>query len=277
MAASLWKCPVCGSALRDEAQAMVCVQGHNFDKAASGYVNLMPSGGKRGKLHGDSPEMVAARRRFLQTGAFSCLRAALAEEAARLAGCDSVFVDAGCGEGYYTQGLQGRFSQVIGVDVSKDAVRRAAKAAKNNRYCVASIFHLPFFDESVDLLTSVFAPYSAEEFRRVLVPQGFVLAVVPGRSHLWELKEFLYDKPYPNDEAGYVLPGFAYRGTRRVEERVVIEGSEPVQNLFQMTPYFWKTPRQAAEKLRGATRLETTVSFLIYQYQKTEGANEDGK
>lgn len=113
----------------------------------------------------------------------------------------SVFLDAGCGEGYYTNSFDAYFATGIGVDISKDAVKRASKAAKNIRYCAASIFNLPVFDGSIDVVTSVFAPYSAQEFNRVVSPGGYVFAVIPGKDHLWGLKEVLYENPYETTSA----------------------------------------------------------------------------
>ena len=52
-------------------------------------------------------------------------------------------LDSGCGEGYYTQGLfqalarAGRAPEVAGVDISKFALRRAAKRVKEGEFAVA--------------------------------------------------------------------------------------------------------------------------------------------
>ncbi len=264
-----FKCPVCGSELKGQKEAYICENRHSFDKSAAGYVNLLHTGGRKGKIHGDSPEMIAARRRFLSSGYYSCLQEALYTEVTSVADDTSVFLDAGCGEGYYTNCFDKCFSNGIGVDISKDAVRRGAKGAENIKYCVASVFELPVFDSSVDVLTSVFAPYSAEEFARVVKPGGYVFAVVPGKEHLWGMKKELYENPYYNDERGYDLPGFEAASKVRIEKNIVVE-NEHIFDLFKMTPYFWKTDRKRADALSAMPRLETKISFVIYSYRRNK-------
>ena len=82
----------------------------------------------------------------------------------------------------------------------KSILRLAAKREKQVEFAVASCYHLPFADETADLLLDCFSPLAIDEFRRVLKPGGHFLYVVPGADHLWELKRVLYDAPYPNEE-----------------------------------------------------------------------------
>lgn len=264
-----FKCPVCNSALKEEGGTYICENRHSFDKAAAGYVNLLHTGGSKGKIHGDSPDMVAARRRFLSAGYYACLQKALYAEVTSVADDTSFFLDAGCGEGYYTNCFDEYFKTGIGVDISKDAVKKGAKSAKNIKYCVGSVFQLPVFDSSVDVLTSVFAPYSSEEFQRVVKPGGYVFAVVPGKEHLWGMKNVLYEKPYYNDECGYDLPGFTNVSKVNVDDNIVVE-NEYISDLFKMTPYFWKTGKEKAELLSSMTKLETKISFVIYCYRRNK-------
>ena len=39
---------------------------------------------------------------------------------------------------------------------------------------------------------------------------------------------------------------------------------EDIHALFQMTPYYWKTPRAGAERLAALTALDVTISFDIH-------------
>lgn len=266
MGAIVFKCPVCGKPMEESESTFVCPNRHNFDRAASGYVNLLSSS-KSGKIHGDSPEMIISRRNFLNAGYYRALREALYTEVTSVADDTSVFLDAGCGEGYYTNCFDAYFKSGLGVDISKDAVKRASKSAHNIKYCAASVFDLPVFDGIVNILTSVFAPYSAEEILRVVAPNGYVFAVVPGREHLWGLKQVLYEKPYENDEEGYALPGFELVKTTRVDDDITVVG-EHITDLFKMTPYYWKTGKEASEKLLNMDKLHTKISFVIYCYKK---------
>ena len=48
-----------------EETRWLCLTGHSFDRAAAGYVNLLPANRKHSKDPGDDKDMVAARAAFL--------------------------------------------------------------------------------------------------------------------------------------------------------------------------------------------------------------------
>ena len=74
---SLFFCPICSSALIRESGRYTCPNGHSFDLAREGYVNLLPPNRRHSKAPGDDREMAAARTRFLDGGWYSPLREAL--------------------------------------------------------------------------------------------------------------------------------------------------------------------------------------------------------
>ena len=104
---SLFRCPLCGSPLTQEERGCICPARHSFDRAAAGYVHLLPPNRMHSKAPGDDREMVAARAAFLERGYYAPLRQALEElvleASAHLEG--PVLLDSGCGEGYYTAGM----------------------------------------------------------------------------------------------------------------------------------------------------------------------------
>ena len=130
---SLFICPVCAAALQREERRYICPAGHTFDRAKEGYCNLLPANRKHSKAPGDDKAMAAARSVFLGKGYYAPLR----EQAVRLGRFHDrrgpTVLDAGCGEGYYTDGIyrapagcrQG--PQMAGTDISKFILRRAAK------------------------------------------------------------------------------------------------------------------------------------------------------
>ena len=272
----LWRCPVCGGKLQEEEKGGVCPKGHRFDKARSGYLNLLPPSGKKTREPGDNKEMIRARWAFLQKGYYIPL-ADLAGEITLGEGKTPLrMLDAGCGEGYYSQRLwekareSGRELEIYGMDISKFAVDRAAKGLKQGRYAVGSLYHLPLGEESVDVIWNFFAPHCPEEFARVLEKNGRLLVAVPGKRHLWELKERLYDEPYENPGSAPHLPGFLLEETRPVTYPMALSG-EDVWSLFQMTPYFYKTDPQRREVLSQVQGMEITADFLLLCYRKEEG------
>ena len=175
---SLFTCPLCASPLHREERSYTCPNGHCFDVAKEGYVHLLPANKKHSKSPGDDKGMVTARNQFLSKGYYAPLRDALCALALEHAGPQVSVLDSGCGEGYYTAGIHaaltgaGKSVALAGIDLSKPSVRLAAKRVPQGEFAVASAYHLPVADHSVDLLLNCFSPLALEEFRRVLRPGG---------------------------------------------------------------------------------------------------------
>lgn len=271
---SLFCCPICAQGLDRQDSRYLCPQGHSFDRAAAGYVHLLPANKMHSKDPGDDKGMATARNRFLSGDYYAPLRDALAELALAYAPKGADILDAGCGEGYYSAALYralvqgGKAPKMAGVDLSKHALRRAAKREKAIEFAVASVYDLPVGDRQADLLVNCFSPLALEEFLRVLRPGGFYFYVVPGARHLWELKEVLYPSPYPNEEKLTPYQGLRYLEVKEVDGSIHLPDQQTISDLFQMTPYFWKTPKEGAQRLSQLTELDTTISFRIHVFRK---------
>lgn len=267
-------CPNCRAELRKVGAALKCENGHSFDIASSGYCNLL-LGSKAGEYRGDSREMVAARRKFLDSGAYEKLRDAVCQTVTELLPEGHVnVIDCGCGEGYYTRKIaesivhSGRTLDMLGADISKSATQYAAKRDKTAQYITASCYHLPVTDRCADLVLSLFAPAPAEELGRILKDDGVVLQVVPGNEHLWELKQAVYDEPYLNREDKHTLEGFALFYRKKLSYETKVEGSEQIEALFSMTPYYHRTPKEGMERLKKLDSIQLTLSFVLLGFRK---------
>jgi 23S rRNA (guanine745-N1)-methyltransferase len=189
-------------------------------------------------------------------------------------GDSPVILDAGCGEGTYTAGIYqaltaaGKTPRMAGVDISKFILRYAAKREKAIEFAVASSYHLPVAEDSVDILLNCFSPLALEEFRRVLRPGGWFFYVVPAADHLWELKQVLYDTPYPNEEKETPYEGFRYEAIVPVEDTITLTCQADIHALFQMTPYYWKTPKAGAERLAALDTLTSRIAFHVHIFQR---------
>ena len=262
---SLFVCPICGAALEREPGRYRCPAGHSYDVAREGYTHLLPANRKHSKMPGDDKGMAAARSAFLSKDYYAALRDALCRLALDYAPEHPAVLDTGCGEGYYTSAVYralrdaGKAPCMAGTDISKAILRRAAKREKDVEFAVASSYHLPVADRSIDLLLNCFSPLALEEFRRALRPGGTFLYVVPSEKHLWELKQVLYDHPYPNEVKETPYEGFAYAEIRHVEDRIRVLGQEDIHALFQMTPYYWKTPKSGCQRLAALEELAVNV------------------
>ena len=271
---SLFICPVCGMALAREERTYACPAGHRFDIASEGYVNLLTANQKHAKEPGDDKNMVRARSRFLSKGYYDPLLHALEALAVELPKARPVLLDSGCGEGYYTQGIYtaldeaGKKPHVAGIDISKEAVRLAAKRLRQAEFAVASAYRLPLAEGCADLVLNCFSPLGISEFHRILKPDGHFFYVVPAPRHLWALKSAVYDKPYENEKTIAEYPGFVLQKSISVQGSIILSEKQAILDLFTMTPYFWKTPRSGLERLAALEALETEIAFDVYIYRK---------
>ena len=133
---------------------------------------------------------------------------------------------------------------------------------------MASSYRLPVADGSIDLLVNCFSPLAIEEFRRVLRPGGCFVYVVPGAMHLWEMKQVLYEHPYPNEVKETPYEGFRYLRIDHVSGMLHLDCPEDIQALFGMTPYCWKTPRAGKEALCKLEELDCRMAFDIHVFQR---------
>ncbi len=278
MSDCIFRCPICQTPLQDTGSVLKCTCNHSFDKAAQGYVHLLAPNKMHAKLPGDNREMVAARRRFLEAGYYHPFRericALISDE---LRGKNApLLIDAGCGEGYYTDAVRSKLEAVCqspvvcGFDISKLAVKAAAGRSRTLHLAVASCFQMPLHDACADALLSVFAPIVPSEFARVLKPGGILLLAVAGERHLFGLKQLLYDEPYLNTYKETIYPGFNFENRVAVRTSIVLQDVDLIADLFAMTPYYWKTPVEGSRRLRQATHLETELGFDLLIYRRQE-------
>ncbi|MBQ0037321.1 MAG: methyltransferase domain-containing protein [Clostridiales bacterium] len=271
---SLFICPICGAPLQRGAHTYTCPNRHSYDLAKEGHTHLLPANRKNSKMPGDDKGMAAARAAFLSKDYYAPLKDALCELAIAHTGDAPCVLDTGCGEGYYTSAIYhalrdaGKAPQMAGIDISKFILRLAAKREKAVEFAVASSYHLPVGDASIDFLLNCFSPLALDEFRRCLRSGGHFAYVVPSEKHLWELKEVLYDHPYPNEVKETPYEGFRYVTIRHVEGMMHLTSQEDIHALFQMTPYYWKTPKSGCERLNALNTLDCRISFDIHVFQK---------
>ena len=261
-------CPICNSPFEiDESGTAKCKNHHSFDRSREGYYNLLI--GSSGGTHGDNREMLLARRRFLDTDAYLPLASELAELLFAHTENGADILDMGCGEGYYTRIVSEKNteSSVAAFDISKDAVKLAAKRAKLASFAVASSYKIPLESESFDAVYNVFSPLALDEVRRVLKQGGTFVAVIPDEEHLFELKAKVYDKPYKNAPETEELPGFSLLERRTLAYDKSFSGDE-VRDLFMMTPYAYRTSARERARLSEISELCVGMRFIILVYRK---------
>ena len=260
-------CPICGELLTKQDKSYRCASNHSFDIARQGHVNLLPVQRKRSLNPGDTAEQVVSRRAFLDGGFYAPIRDAL-YALAKDYGCQGPILDIGCGEGYYSAGLaESLNAELLGLDISKEAVRYAAGRYKNATWICASAAHLPVKDGSMGLLTSLFALTMPEEFKRVLRNDGAYLQVLAAEDHLLGLKNIIYPELHHKEKFSTPdIPGFQLIESRPLRFTFTVEG-EQVQNLLSMTPHVYRISKAGAENLRQTQKLTDTASCVLNLYR----------
>lgn len=262
----MYICPLCSEPLGLHAQHYQCANRHNFDIAREGYVNLLPVQHKSSKDPGDNKAMMQARRSFLHAGWYQPLADALTAMLAPLQ--PGTLLDLGCGEGYYSQQIQQALPQcqLYGLDISKPAIKFAAKASLKGRFCVASAYQLPFASNSFDAIVRIYAPSLAAELQRVIKAGGYLLTVTPGPEHLLQIKQAIYDEVRLHDDSISQLAGFAHIKRQRLQFSLQFTQSEQVLALIQMVPLAWKFSAEQQNQFANTLPV-ISIDFLLDLYQ----------
>ena len=232
---------------------------------------------------GDSKPAVRARSEFLNTELYRPAAVALAEAIASYTNEfdeSCLLIDAGCGEGYYTSFFAQKGLSISGVDLSKFAVDAAAKRMvrqdiNHGFFAVAGVHDLPFFDSVADVIVNIFAPCVEKEFSRVLKNDGILAVMYAGPDHLMGLKQVLYDRTTENDGRADLPQNMQLIEERRICFDITVSGREAIENLFAMTPYYWRTSPKDSERLLKVDELTTPIDMVIGLYRKTTYGYEE--
>ncbi|MGN0776334.1 MAG: putative RNA methyltransferase [Candidatus Ventricola sp.] len=234
----LLRCPLCGGAFLKKDSSLVCSRRHTYDIARQGYVNFVP--GQKEMFY--KKELFDHRARVFEAGVYAPVVELLTEAIGRYGPADHpVLLDAGCGEGYYAKAVcPGRSMTRIGFDLSKDAVRLAARGPKTAAFFAADLKHIPMQDHTADVLLDVFTPANYAEFGRVLREDGVVMKLAPRSGYLHQLRtlagEQLRHATYDDGD----VERYAHEKMDVLHQEAITYtlcvSPETVQHLARMTP-----------------------------------------
>ena len=273
-------CPIDKLELLNKGNYYQCVNGHSFDIAKQGYVNLLPVQHKKSKNPGDSKAMVQARTRFLDAGFYLPISALLSEIIFQQLdiNSDNCIFDAGCGEGYYLQQViaaaldtNSKFHfSFIGMDISKPAVLTASKRNKQASWIVGTNSQPPFINDSVDLIFSVFGFHSFIGFKNILKPESKLILVEPGKKHLHELRDIIYTEPSSEKSVSASSDEKDYRliDTKTLEFKIHLNNNPQILDLLSMTPHLFRANSEGKAIIENMDSLDLTadIIFKIYEY-----------
>ena len=270
-------CPLDGAPLQCQGSAWCCPAGHSFDIASQGYANLLPVHKKRSLDPGDSKEMVAARRRFLNAGFYQPIAAAVSRLVLADLPENATFscLDAGCGEGYYVRQLMSALG--VGQRVSRlGLVDRRSWAPsgttedKRPNWVVGSNANLPVLSGTIDRVLCMFGFPVYPEFARILKSGGLLLQVDTGPDHLRELREIIYPTLKPERTTVMPVPdGFAEGLFDTLRYTLTISGAEQIADLLAMTPHLYRATAEGRARAAALTEIALTVDVRLTCFVRT--------
>lgn len=261
-------CPVCNCELTDKETAFTCNNGHSYDKAKEGYVNLLLANQKNSKEPGDNKLMMNARKSFLDSNAYKPLLDFITTTIQKLMTKNLTVLEAGCGEGYYISNLKKELPSIhaYGFDISKDAIKMATKRNKDINFYVSSSYKSNIKEKSVDCLLVVFAPFAEEEFYKILNDDGIIIVVKPNKNHLLEIKQQFYNNIKNKEQQSYKK--FQLVKSRNIAYNIY-PSKQQTLNLFKMTPFYYSVGEEKRRKFDDFEQKNgIKVDFFVEILQK---------
>lgn len=274
---SILICPKCEQPLTQSGNQWQCPDRHSYDTARQGYTNLLLVNQKKSKNPGDDADMVRSRTQFLDAGYYQPISDAVNSLVTR----SGYVLDIGCGEGYYTERLAKQLTstkpetQVIGLDISREAIKVACRRSKAIHWLVASGARPPVKPKSIETSITLFTPLMPAGLEHALSDNGEIITASTGERHLYELRAQIYDEvhmdgysPIPTMQAA----GFECVGETRVNFRIQPNSNDMLQALLAMTPHRWKVSPEKAEQFATLDRLDIEVDVVLHKFRRQKAS-----
>jgi len=267
----LFKCPVCQKEMNIvDSPTLMCPNKHCFDLSSKGYINMLL---KANKTKYDRL-MLESRNVISKSGFFGPMLKQICNfifEELLVSGIKHGYIlDAGCGEGSHLSWilteLKSRSSaklQGVGIDISKEGIRIAARDYMNIIWCVADLSRLPFNDKQFDVILNILSPASYTEFNRVLKDNGVLIKVVPEKEYLIQLRNVFYDRSYSNEKVVRLFTeSFHLLKDERVTYEVDLDETN-INHLLNMTPLTWNIDKEKIKEALKMRMSKITADFRI--------------
>ena len=245
------RCPRCASPFHLTDQSLICETKHCYDLSKRGYVNLAPGHDQAAEKY--AADLFDSRRLVFESGFYTPVMEAIAHF---LPVSPVIALDVGCGEGWYARMLAQRFPslEILGLDISRDAITAAARIPGRANWLVADLKHLPAADHSIDVVLDVLTPADYAEFRRVLKPDGLLIKVVPGVEYLSEVRRAVAPWLRSGDSYDNARVLEHLRENAKIVDELEIRKTSPLtpeqsRAFLRMTPMTFSVPEEALETL----------------------------
>ncbi|MBP3038745.1 methyltransferase domain-containing protein [Bacillaceae bacterium Marseille-Q3522] len=269
---NIFTCPVCGGDMKIvSSKSLVCVNGHLFDLAKQGYVNLTthPVTVKYDK------KLFTARKTVMDSGFFTPLIKQISEYIKKEFDNNQKIniLDAGCGEGSHLAAiknnidLQHKSAAIVGIDLAKEGISKAAKNHPEIIWCVADLANSPFKDHTFHVILNILSPANYTEFHRLLNENGIVMKVIPQRDYLKELREIFFagqeKQAYSSENTQEIFSTHFEVIEKQPLRYCVNVDQSTLEPLIRMTPLSWGAKEEKIQSVLESQLDQITVDFVI--------------
>ncbi|TCS93497.1 putative RNA methyltransferase [Hazenella coriacea] len=268
-----FRCPHCKSPLQVvDLKSLKCTKNHTFDFAKQGYVNLTTHSSKS---HYDKKLFEARQKIIMESNLYALLHKKISkvinDQFDNHPRFPLLILDAGCGEGSHLHKILDECRNTtitgVGLDISKAGIVIAAKNYKESIWVVGDLAKSPLEDQSLNVIFNILSPSNYKEFKRILVPNGLVIKVVPRPNYLKELREVLFEDIKKvvyksNDTTELFKKHFKLKGVFNLCYKKKLNQEELI-NLVQMSPLSWNTERTDINSFINRVSAEITVDLDI--------------
>lgn len=278
-------CPLCNSPFKvSNLKSLVCSNKHTFDFAKQGYVNMLT---RSTNSHYNKELFKARHQIIMKSDLYILLHKKISKvinEDVNAANDQTMILDAGCGEGSHLQGIldecKNEAMTGVGLDISKEGIRMAASNYKESIWLVGDLANSPMVDQSCHVILNILAPANYKDFKRILVPGGLVIKVVPRSNYLRELREALLGdtekQVYKNNETVslfkqhfHLLDIFNLSYSKELTQTELV-------HLTQMSPLAWSSNKEHIDQFtnQGFSEITLDVDILVGINKLAKGSGE---
>ncbi|RFS15122.1 methyltransferase domain-containing protein [Emticicia sp. C21] len=265
---SLLQCPICNKDFEGHTTQLVCKNKHTFDVDRHNYINLFH---KAVKSHYHK-NLFQARSHLIENGFFQALESVivrlLMEELERKTSL--TILDVGCGDGaLFTNILLSlrwdkRQVNSFGIDITKEGIHYASKQDSQTTWLVNDLTHLPFKDQSIDIILNTLSPANYHEFKRVLKPDGMIIKTIPNARYLEELGTLQNKQPYSDTKVINLFEEHMMLCKQmQVSDKKHLIDEERAE-VLQMTPLAWGN-QLTVENIRQMDNINIDLQILVGQ------------
>ncbi|MEQ2528670.1 methyltransferase domain-containing protein [Robertmurraya yapensis] len=264
-----FRCPLCKNTMKIvDHKSLVCSKNHTFDFSKNGYVNLLSSVSSSYY----KKELFESRQQIVsESYLFHPLHESLSKIIAKDMNSSTLpymVLDAGCGEGSHLQKIMEQQAFIgVGLDISKEGIQMAAKRYRHPLWIVGDLANLPIENDKFHTILNILSPSNYKEFKRILVPGGLLIKVVPRSNYLRELREVLFERTekesYKNDATvALFTKHFQLLDIQRLSYTTKLT-TDGMRNLIQMTPLAWSAKESRINTFLNEESTEITIDFDI--------------